>query len=161
MGVQPKDPPGDPETPQVPPQQALVEPPPNSRGKLIREIALFLGGLGILLMAFGYLTLTTLDARAPALFGMPRRLALSLPLLAIGGTHGVCGILLVLTRSTVWAYVGTLSNGLLSLMYFVITGMAALAKGGSFSPNLLMFLFGAMPILLAHRTVALSKAPRE
>ena len=125
-------------------------PPPPSRRKLVKEISIFLMGIGILLAGVGYLVLTQISPNAPSIGRIDRGVALGVPLLSLGGLQLLCGLLLLITRQVTFAVVGTLASAAIAVMALVIGGV-----------SLLTLLFVASPLLLGQRISMLVKSKDE
>lgn len=126
--------------------QAGPPPDPNvpTREKLIREISIFLIGLGVLLGLGGI---------AMLVYGNPDRLFVTGLLLIFAGVAGlVCGGGLLATRQDGFAYAGA---GVMGILFLGIFGLAVLAGRGF---NLGIVVAGLVPVVLVQRVTLLRKA---
>ncbi len=122
--------------------------PPPSRRKLVREISIFLMGIGILLAGVGFLLLTQDTPRPPG--RNARGVGLTYTLLALGGVQFLCGLLFLLTRQTVLAILGAAASAVMAVVALVVGGV-----------SLITLLFAVSPILMGQRIALLIKTKEE
>lgn len=120
--------------------------PPAKRKSIVTEFAAFAVGIGLLLAALAYYTLTGLK-RAPDLYGVKRGLALGVPFGVLAALNLGAGIALYATRRP-WAVVACMAAGIaVSVVYLVFE----LAVMGFLEGRLISVAMYAVPFLMASR----------
>lgn len=122
-----------------------VDPKAPTRAKLIREISIFLIGVGILV---------ALGGAAAIVYGNPERLFLPGVLLAVGGVAALaCGIGLAASGIDAFAYAGA---GVVVVFFLGLFGLS-IASGRGFHFGLL--ILGAIPLVIVLRVSLLRDTP--
>ena len=121
-----------------------------TRGKLIREIGIFLIGLGVLAGGGGAAILGWLTGE--------RALILGCGLVMAGGAQVVCGILLLSTRMNLFAYAGATAAVLLFAAWLVMLGLADAAKARSTNSATGLLIPGGAALFIVYRVSLLAKA---
>jgi hypothetical protein len=120
--------------------------PSQARRKLVKDISYFLIGMGIVFGAMGLAAYLYIPPQGKPILGVARHIVFGAPLLGLGGTQLLCGILFVSTNKSAFAVIGVIAGGLISVMAFVLTGVT-LVNG----------LLAAGPLLVAQRLSVLAK----
>lgn len=113
---------------------------------VIKELAVFDIGLGLLAGLGAYFALTQLDG-APPLYGYERKYAIGLPLLIIALSNVGAGVGLLFSRTALWVYLCAFAGMLPPLFYF---GFMCVVVGGP-GINLVTIVMAAIPIVLIAR----------
>jgi hypothetical protein len=130
-------------------------PPPRppyipTRGKLIREIGIFLIGLGVLAGGGGAAILGWLTGE--------RALVLGCGLVMAGGAQVLCGLLLLSTRMNLFAYAGATVAVLLFSAWLVMVGLADATSARSTNSGAGLLIPGAAALFIVYRVSMLAKA---
>ena len=133
--------------------EGLVSAPPTSSPRKVRdprnEIVIFSIGLGLLLGYLGYSTIHNLSSSAPELLGMPRKLALGIPIIACAFLHSVAGLFLLITRSAPAVVTCVIASFLTAGFYLVFE----LCLIGLFQGKLISFVVYAIPCVTLMRGI--------
>jgi hypothetical protein len=114
--------------------------------KLVREISIFLIGIGLFYSVLGAVCIALIPPEAAPIQGIPRGLFFGVPLFVFAAIHLVCGILLWTTGKTVFGAIGAVASALVCVMAFILTGF-----------SLINCLFAAAPILIGQRLALIAK----
>ncbi len=125
-----------------PPSPAAVE----SRQKLQRELSIFFVGLGVLLGIAAYYLLRPVGA--PPLWGLPRHLAIGVPIAVLAVLHVAAGIGLAVSGSPAAGIGGAVASTLVTVFYFAWM-ISAL---GTVPISLISGVAVGIPILVWQRT---------
>jgi hypothetical protein len=128
----------------------MADKPPKS---IVKEFGIFCIGMGVLLGAAAYFTLTGLNSGAPPLWGMQRNLAIGLPLGALALANAGSGIGLLTTRNKTMVTLSIVSGLAISIFYFFFMVSAT----GTVGINLLSALFLFLPLILLSRGSAATR----
>ena len=114
---------------------------------VVKEVAVFSIGMGVLLAAAAYFAFTGLDASAPPLWGMQRNLAIGLPVALLAVANIGSGIMLIVQRNSGAVTLSVFSGCAISLFYFYFM----MSTTGTVGINLITFIMLALPLLLLSR----------
>lgn len=123
---------------------------PVDRRKIVKEVSIFLVGMGVLFCGLGYFAFTAIPEHAAPIRGIARHVVFGAPLLILGGTQLLCGILFLATDQTLFAAIGAVAMALVAVMALILTGV-----------SIINGLLAAAPLFLAQRLSLLGKAKTE
>jgi hypothetical protein len=128
----------------------MEDKPPRS---IVKELGIFGIGMGLLLGAGAYFTLTELSQGAPPLWGMQRNLAIGLPLCVLAVANLGSGIGLLVSRTKIMVTLSVMAGLAISVFYFFFMVSAT----GTVGINLLTVIFLVLPLMLLSRGTAAAK----
>lgn len=123
---------------------------PMDRRKIVNEVSIFLIGMGLLYAGLGYFAFTMIPEHAAPIRGVARHVVFGAPLLTLGGTQFLCGILFRVTDQVLFAAIGAVAMVLVGVMALILTGV-----------TIINGLLVAAPLFLAQRLSLLGKAKSE
>lgn len=123
---------------------------PVDRRKIVKEVSIFLIGMGVLFCALGYFAFTAIPEHAAPIRGIARHVAFGAPLLILGGTQLLCGILFLVTDQVWFAGIGCVAMALVAALALILTGV-----------SIINGLLAAAPLFAAQRLSQLGKAKSE
>lgn len=114
---------------------------------VVKEVAVFSIGMGLMLAAAAYFAFTGLESGAPPLWGMPRNMAIGIPVALLAAANLGSGIMLIATRNSTAVTLSVFSGCAISVFYFIFMMSAT----GTVGINLLTFIMVALPLLMLSR----------
>ena len=127
----------------------------ESRQKLQRELSIFFVGLGVLLGFAAYYLLRPVGASP--LWGLPRHLAIGVPIAILAALHVAAGVALAVSGSPAFGIGGAAASTLVTVFYFAWM-ISAL---GTVPISLISGVAVGIPILVWQRTNAFLAAARN
>jgi hypothetical protein len=122
----------------------------NDVAKLRRELSIFFIGLGVLLAIAAYFMLaSSAGPTPPPLWGLPRRLAIGVPVAVFAGLHVLCGALLAATGLRPFCLGGAIASTLTTAFYFFFM----ISATGTVGLNLMTIIAVAIPIMVWSRAM--------
>ena len=130
----------------------MTTPPPLPastaiHAKLHKELCVFFIFLGVLLAIPAYLALRGISGNPPPLWGIPRHLAIGVPIAILSALHLVSGILLAIFGSRFFGIAGGIASTLVTAFFFVFMFSAT----GAIPINLISIVVVAIPIVVWSR----------
>ncbi len=129
-----------------------MKPPPlpgahQTHAGLRKELCIFFIGLGVLLAIPAYFALSGISGNPPPLWGLPRHLAIGVPVAILSALHLFSGTLLAVLDRRLFGVAGAISSTLITIFYAVFMYAAT----GDIPTNLISIVIAAIPFVVWSR----------
>jgi hypothetical protein len=116
----------------------------------VKEVSIFLMGMGVLFGVLGYTSFDFIPPQAPSIWGVARRIFFGVSLLGLGALQLLSGILFISTKKSLFAFLGASAAAFLAIMSIAFSGI-----------TLLNILLASGPLLIAKRLSQIRKSRSE